>query len=135
MINFERPYFQKFSFKEEQIERFLESAFHDFKIAQDSDIPDVIFKFSYDALIKLGIVLIAKRGYKVRSAIGHHVKILEKLSQVLGDEDILVLGNQMRQKRNFNLYEGRFTVSEKDSQEYLDFVKKVFKKYNAGGSR
>ena len=128
MTNFESQHFQRLTFKEEQIEQFLKSALHDLKIAQDSDIPDVIFKFSYDALIKLGIALIAKRGYKVRSATGHHVKILEKLSQLLKDEDILVLGNKMRQERNVNLYDGGFFVGEKDSLEYLKFVKDTFKK-------
>ena len=128
MINFESQYFQKLVFKEEQIERFLKSALHDFKIAAASDIPDVIFKFSYDALVKLGIALIAKKGYKIRSTTGHHVKILEKLSQILKEEDILVLGNKMRQERNFNLYDGGFFVGEKDSREYLSFVKSIFKK-------
>jgi hypothetical protein len=128
MINFESQYFQKLAFKEEQIEQFLKSALHDLKIAEASDIPDVIFKFSYDALVKLGIALIAKKGYKIRSTTGHHVKILEKLSQILKEENILVLGNKMRQERNFNLYDGRFFVGEKDSREYLDFVKSVFKK-------
>jgi len=128
MINFERQYFQKLSFKKEQIEQFSKSALHDLKIAEESDIPDVIFKFSYDALIKSGIVLIAKKGYKVRSTTGHHVKILEKLSRLLSDEDILVLGNKMRQERNFNLYDGGFFMGEKDSREYLEFVKKTFKK-------
>lgn len=126
MINFESQYFQKLAFKEEQISQFLKSALHDLKIAESSDIPDVVFKFSYDALIKLGIVLIAKKGYKIRSTTGHHVKILEKLNQILGDEDILVLGNKMRQERNFNLYDGGFFVGEKDSREYLSFVKKTF---------
>ena len=128
MINFESQYFQKLVFKEEQIEQFLKSALHDLKIAETSDIPDVIFKFSYDALVKLGIALIAKKGYKIRSTTGHHVKILDKLSQILREENILVLGNKMRQERNFNLYDGRFFVGEKDSREYLDFVKSVFKK-------
>ncbi|MFH0763112.1 MAG: hypothetical protein V1925_04410 [Candidatus Omnitrophota bacterium] len=128
MINFESQHFQKFPIKEEQIEQFLKSALHDLKIAQGSDIPDVIFKFSYDALMKLGIALIAKKGYKVRSTAGHHVKILEKLSQLLKDEDILVLGNKMRQERNVNLYDGGFFVGEKDSLEYLKFVKNAFKK-------
>jgi len=128
MINFESQHFQKLAFKEEQIEQFLKSALHDLKIAQDSDIPDVIFKFSYDALIKLGIALIAKKGYKIRSTTGHHVKILEKLSQILKEEDILVLGNKMRQERNVNLYDGGFFVGEKDSLEYLKFVKSAFKK-------
>ena len=128
MINFENQYFQKLVFKKEQIEQYLKSALHDLKIAEESDIPDVVFKFSYDAFIKLGIVLIAKKGYKIRSTTGHHVKILEKLSQLLKDEDILVLGNKMRQERNSNLYDGGFSVGEKDSCEYLDFIKDVFKK-------
>ena len=128
MINFEGQYFQKLPFKQKQIEQFLKSALHDLKIAEESDIPDVIFKFSYDALIKLGILLIAKKGYKIRSRIGHHFKIIEKLSGLLKDEDILVLGNKMRQERNFNLYDGGFFVTEKDSHEYLDFVRGVFKK-------
>ena len=128
MINFESQHFQKLTFKEEQIDQFLKSALHDLKIAEGSDIPDVIFKFSYDAIVKLGIALIAKKGYKVRSTAGHHVKILEKLSQLLKDEDILVLGNKMRQERNINLYDGGFFVGEKDSLEYLKFVKSVFKK-------
>lgn len=128
MINFERQYFRRLPIKQEQIEQFLKSALHELKIAEKSVIPDVIFKFSYDAFVKLGIALIAKRGYKIRSTTGHHIKILEKLSQILKDEDILVLGNKMRQERNINLYDGRFFVAEKDSREYLDFVKNVFKK-------
>ncbi|MDP8258217.1 MAG: hypothetical protein P9L90_02165 [Candidatus Aadella gelida] len=58
------------------------SAQRDLKIAESTNISDVVFKFTYDALIKLGIMLIAKKGYKVRSTAGHHIKILEKLSQV-----------------------------------------------------
>jgi len=101
---------------------------HDLKIAETSDIPDVIFKFSYDALIKLGITLIAQKGYKIRSTAGHHIKILEKLSQLLKDEDILVLGNKMRQERNINLYDGGLFVGEKDNLAYIKFVKSAFKK-------
>ena len=128
MIDFESQYFQKITFQEEQTDRFLLSARHDLRIAEESDIPDVVFKFSYDALIKLGIMLIAKKGYKVRSAAGHHIKILEKLSQLLKDEDIVVLGNKMRQERNVNLYDGGIFVGEKDSIEYLKFIKGAFKK-------
>jgi len=135
MINFESQYFQKLAFADEQIEQFLKSALHDLKIAEESDIPDVVFKFSYDALIKLGITLIAKKGYKVRSTAGHHVKILGKMSELLKDEDILVLGNKMRQERNTNLYDGGFFVGEKDSREYLDFVKNVFKKADIKSGR
>lgn len=128
MINFESQYFQKLTFKSGQIEQFLKSGIHDLEIASGSDIPDVVFKFSYDALIKLGIALIAKKGYRIRSTAGHHIKILEKLSQILKEEDILVLGNKMRQERNVNLYDGGFFVGEKDSQAYLDFVRRIFRK-------
>ena len=129
MISFGSQHFQKLLFSEEQIGQFLISAKHDLAIAESVNIPDVVFKFSYDALIKLGIMLIAKKGYKVRSKAGHHIKILEKLSQLLGDEDIMVLGNKMRQERNVNFYDGGFFVAEKDSFEYLKFVKSVFRKY------
>ena len=128
MINFESQHFQKLAFEEKQIEQFLLSAKHDLEIAECTDITDVMFKFIYDALIKLGIALIAKKGYKVRSKAGHHVKILEKLSQLLQYEDIPVLGNKMRQERNTNLYDGGFFVGEKDSLEYLEFVRNTFKK-------
>lgn len=128
MISFENQYFQKLEFKKEQVEQFAAAALHDFKISEESVIPDVVFKFSYDALVKLGIALIAGKGYKIRSTVGHHIKILEKLSQILKEEDILVLGNKMRQERNLNLYDGGFFIGEKDSREYFDFVKKVFKK-------
>ena len=128
MINFENQYFRKLVFAEKQIKQFLDSAKHDLKIAESSGIKDVVFKFSYDALIKLGIFLIAKRGYKVRSTSGHHVKILEKLSDILQDNDILIMSNKMRQERNINLYDGVFFISEKDSHEYLNFIKNIFKK-------
>jgi len=128
MSNFESQYFQKLKFKDKQMKQFLRSGLHDLKIVRESDIPDVIFKFTYDAIVKLGIALIAKSGYKIRSTAGHHVKILEKLSLILDDEDILVLGNKMRQERNFNLYDGGFLVGEKASREYLGFVENVFKK-------
>ena len=68
------------------------------------------------------------RGYKVRSISGHHIKILETISDILGDEDVVVFGNKMRQARNFNLYDGGFFIGEKDSCEYLVFVKNVFAK-------
>ncbi|HBG61608.1 MAG: hypothetical protein A2Y03_05880 [Omnitrophica WOR_2 bacterium GWF2_38_59] len=131
MINFESQHFQKITFQKQQIDQFLQSARHDLKIAEGSDVPDVVFKFGYDALLKLGIALIAQKGYKIRSKAGHHIKILEKLSQLLQDEDIVILGNKMRQERNINLYDGGFFVGEKDSHEYLEFIKSIFKKTNA----
>lgn len=128
MIDFENKYFRKIDFEHSQIRQYFEAAAKDLAIARSTNIPEVIFKFSYDALIKLGIALIAKSGYKVRSVSGHHVKILEKMSQLLKDEEIDDVGNQMRQKRNLDFYNGGVLITQKDSQEYLEFVEDIFRK-------
>ena len=121
-------HFRKINFTEEQIHKYLQSAQKDLHIAESTKIAEVIFKFSYDALIKTGITLIAKEGYRVRSKQGHHIKIIETLSKILGDEDIEPIANSMRTKRNFDLYGGGVLITKKQSEEYLKFIKKVFKK-------
>lgn len=122
MTNFEDQYFQKFKFDPLQLKRFLGSAKRDLHIAKESKVPEVVFKFSYEALIKLGIFCVAREGYRTRSAPGHHVKILEKMASILNDEDVAILGNRMRQTRNLDLYEAGAEISEKDSREYMSFV-------------
>ncbi len=122
IIHFETDAFQKFSFTQAQIDSLLESAMRDLRIAQESVIPEISFKFSYDALIKIGMYRIAREGYRVRSAAGHHIKILEKLSKLTDNEDIAVMGNVIRQKRNRDLYEGMFTVTDKELEEFVFFV-------------
>lgn len=128
MIHFESEYFQKIGFNNNQIKQYFNAARRDLEIAQKSDIPEVVFKFTYDALIKLGITLIAKYDYKVRSVQGHHIKILEKMSQILQNEDIAVIGNKMRHNRNVDFYDGGALITQKDSREYLEFVESMFKK-------
>jgi len=126
MIHFENKYFRKIKFTPEQIRQYFRSAIRDLKIAQKSPFPEVIFKFSYDALLKFGIGLIAQHGFRVRSVSGHHIKILEKTAQILKNSDIEIIGNKMRQNRNFDIYSGGFLISEKDAKEYLKFVKDIF---------
>ncbi len=128
MSHFETEYFQKVKFTTDKIAQFISSAERDVAIAVGSGVPEVVFKFAYDALIKVGIALIASRGYKVRSRVGHHVRIIEKIAEILKDPDVAVLGNKMRQDRNINLYEGGGYVSEKDSQASLSFAKAILEK-------
>lgn len=125
MIDFPTDYFQKFDFSRRQLSAYLDSARHQLKIAVDSQVPEVVFEFSYNALIKFGIYLLAEKGYKTRSVPGHHVKILEKMSEILDNEDVLIFGNQMRQERNFNLYDEGRPVSRKETKEFLDFISKI----------
>ncbi|MFA6106647.1 MAG: hypothetical protein WC745_03155 [Patescibacteria group bacterium] len=128
MIKFDPKYFKRADYYKPQTEKFLAAAYRDLKIASGSAIVEVKFQFSYNALIKLGISLIALSGYKVSSRTGHHVKIIEKASEILDDKNILIFGNSMRKTRNTELYDGGAAlVSEKQADEYLHFVKGLFK--------
>jgi len=122
---FETKFFEKRKFEEKTIKKYFAGAERDFKIARENKHPEVVFKFSYDCLIKIGIALIVSQGYRIKSRTGHHIKILEKLSQILENKDIEIMGEAMRKKRNFDLYEGGAIISEKEAKEYLNFVKEV----------
>lgn len=122
---FEPKFFEKKKFEEKTIKKYFTGAERDFKIARENKHPEVVFKFSYDCLIKIGITFIASQGYRIKSRTGHHIKILEKFSQILDNKEIELMGGAMRKKRNFDLYEGGAIISEKEAKEYLDFVKTV----------
>ena len=127
MTRFESDYFQKFKFTPSQITRYLDGALRDLEIAQKDKFSEVRFTYSYQALIKAGITLIAKTGrVRVKSATGHHVKIMEKMSEILRNPDIMTIGNAMRMKRNYDLYGGGESISEKEADDYLKFVEQVF---------
>lgn len=125
---FEQEFFQKIKFTPKQMADFWLSAQDDLKIAKESSVSKVKFRFAYDALIKVGITVIAQYDYKVRSKTGHHFKILEMLARILKDVDINKIGNQMRQNRNASLYDGIDFISLKDATSYSDFVHGVFDK-------
>lgn len=128
MIVFDPKYFKEFEFKSKQTEKYWQAACQDLKIACRFNAAEVVFQFSYNALIKLGIALISRLGYKVKSRSGHHIKILEKISLILNDKDIYSIGNKMRKKRNADLYDGGVLVSEKEAEEYKNWLKTVFSK-------
>lgn len=121
-------FFKKMNFDAEQVMKYNKSAEHNLRIAESTDIPEVIFKFSYDALIKIGVTLIAFKGFKIKSRLGHHVKILETLSEILDDKDVEIVGNAMRMKRNLDLYGEEAIIGKKEAKEYLSFIKGVFNK-------
>jgi hypothetical protein len=120
--------FEKFHFSKRQIRKYYQSAIRDLKIGLDSKIPEIIFRFSYDALIKLAIAVCAKNGLRVKARKGHHIELIKKLSFYLKDPEIEILANEMRSKRNRDLYDGGILVSEKEAKEYLEWVKRTFQK-------
>lgn len=124
-MNFLGDSFQKFTFTKDQLTHLIESAKHDLSIARTSELSEIRFKFSYDALIKIGLFCIAKEGYRVRSTAGHHVQILERLGELENNEDVAIIGNVMRQKRNRDLYEGICSITDKEAEEYLNFIENL----------
>lgn len=56
---------------------------------------------------------------------GHHIDLVKKLSEYLGDEDIFAMGNEMRKKRNFDLYSGGVLISKKEALNYKEWLKKI----------
>ena len=121
-------FFTDFSFTPEQVQKNLQNAKRDLGIAREDTILDVKFTYAYTALIKSGIALLSHHKLKVRSIPGHHIKLIEKLTEILGDQAISDLGNAMRQKRNVDLYAGGTDITAKECAEYLDFVEGVFLK-------
>lgn len=121
-------YFKDFPFTPKQIEKYWKNTQKDLAIAKKDSIPDVKFTYSYSALLKAGITLLAKmKRAKVRSVAGHHVKILEILSELLKDPKIAAVGNAMRSKRNTDLYGEGAQVTEKEAADCLSFVEGVIK--------
>ncbi len=121
----EKEFFQKLKFSAEEVRARFENARRDLMIAAKDAFPEVRFSYAFQALVKTGIALLASEGLKVRSVPGHHVKILERMSAVLEDPDILTIGNAMRMKRNQDLYGAGTLISDKESREYLLFVQKI----------
>ncbi|MCK4891053.1 MAG: hypothetical protein KAS78_00140 [Candidatus Pacebacteria bacterium] len=101
------------------------TALRDFKIADSSEVSEVTFRFCYDSLLKVAITICAKNNLRVKSRAGHHIKLLKKLSEYFDDEDILIISNEMRKKRNFDLYSGGILISEKEILDYKRLLEKI----------
>lgn len=117
--------FEKQKFSDQQIKKYFNSALKDFNIANGSEIPEIIFKFCYDSLLKVAITISAKNNFRVKSRTGHHIELLKKLAEYLDNEDILIVSNEMRKKRNFELYDGGILISEKEALNYREWLKKI----------
>jgi len=127
-MKFDDNYFSRQKFTEEDTAGYRNSALRDFQIADKSRDIEVQLHFSYMALIKTGICKIAKEGYRVRSRPGHHVKIIEALSKIMKDDDILVIGDKMRKDRNMDFYEPEGIISDEDVEIFMGLVKKLIDK-------
>ncbi|HPN88233.1 MAG TPA: hypothetical protein PLH56_02735 [Candidatus Omnitrophota bacterium] len=126
-MKWDKTFFIKQVFSQGELLKYKKAAERDLVIAESSEEKEVVFHFTYMAFIKMGIYYIAKEGYRVKSSLGHHQKIIEALSQILDSKDVLIIGDSMRKARNLDFYSATtFTVTN-EVKEYLVFVKnKVF---------
>lgn len=127
-MKFEDKFFFRFTFTKEQIKKNFNNALKDLNIAKEVNILEVKFNYAYTAFIKGGITLLSYYQAKVKSVPGHHSKIIEKLAQILKDNDIENIGNIMRSKRNLDFYAGGIEVTEKECREYINFVEEILAK-------
>jgi uncharacterized protein (UPF0332 family) len=127
-MNFDDSTFTRFSFTQQQIKKNLTNALRDFDIAKKDSIVEVKFNYSYNAFIKAGIALLSYYQVKIKSVPGHHVKIIEKMAEILKDEMIDDVGNVMRSKRNIDFYGGGIEITEKECNEYMRFVEGILKR-------
>jgi len=130
-VKFDDKYFSNFDFTRTQVKRNFENSLKDLNIAKTDKILDVKFNYAYSALLKSGLALLSHQNKKVKSAPGHHVKIIEALAEILKDGTIEDMGNAMRSKRNIDMYSGGIEVTEKECQEYIDFASKVISQVKA----
>jgi hypothetical protein len=119
--------FEPFSFSENQIKRYYQTACRDLNIALNNSDNQVKFIFCYDALLKLAITVCAFNHSRIKARTGHHIELIEKLSEFLNNGDIKVIGDRMRMKRNRDLYDGGSVITEKESDEYSVWLKTIFK--------
>jgi len=124
-MKFDNKYFSQHDFSKAQIEKNLGNAIKDLNIAKKDNILDVKFNYAYSALLKTGLTLLSQQQIKIKSAPGHHIKIIETMAELLKDDSIADVGNAMRSKRNIDMYSGGIEVTKKECEEYIDFVDKI----------
>ena len=130
-MKFEDRYFSEYKFTQEQIKKNFDNALKDLRIAKEDTILEVKFNYAYNALIKAGIALLSFYGVRIRSIPGHHVKIIEKMAEILNEEGIAEMGNLMRSKRNLDFYAGGIEVTEKECAEFIKFSESILLKIKA----
>lgn len=127
-MKLDEKYFQTVSFNDSDISKLIDNAFRDLSIAQNDKYTEVKFNYAYQSILKIGIAILAKcYSVRVRSRPGHHIRVLQVLSDALNDSDVFDLADIMRQKRHADLYDGGEVVTEKEAEEYVAFASQVLK--------
>lgn len=117
--------FENFIYPPGQIKRYYEAGVKDLHLASLAKAPELVFYACYNVIIKIAIAVCAKNNLKVKAQSGHHVELINKLAEYLGDNNVLDDANRMRRKRNMDLYGGGLFISEKEAINYLKFCRRL----------
>lgn len=127
-MKFDKTFFARQEFTAKALSDLAASAERELEIAVSSPVAEVKFHFAYMALLKAGIYRIAREGYRVKSAPGHHKMIIETLSELLGDKEVAVVGDKMRRDRNLDLYAAGAVLSSAETDTHIKFIEGICKR-------
>jgi len=123
----DRNFFSKQAFAAEELKKLRASVARSLGISARSREPEVKFHFAYMALIKIGIYLVARRGYRVKSRPGHHQAIIGALAGLLKNDDVALMGDKMRRSRNMDFYGADGMITETEAAKCFEFVEAIYK--------
>lgn len=123
----DKNFFSTQAFTADELEKLRKSAEKYLAISKKNREAEVKFHFTYMTLIKIGIYLIAKEGYRVKSRPGHHQMIIERLAELLKNEDVMLIGDKMRRSRNMDFYSADGMITETEAEKDFEFVEKIHK--------
>ena len=95
----------------------------------DSD-QEAAYEMAYEAVLKASIAILFKNGLRPRSLPGHHIAILEKANELLGDafNNHFNVFDEMRRSRNDFIYDADGFVSSHEVKEAIKLVDGYLKK-------
>ncbi len=123
----DKNFFSTQTFTADELVKLRRSAAKYLEISRKNSEPEVKFHFTYMALIKIGIYLIASEGYRVKSRPGHHQMIIEELGELLKNGDVVLIGDKMRRSRNMDFYSADGMITETEAEKDFEFVERIYK--------
>ena len=127
-------------FSRKQVESCIDLARRDLDTASTviGASPEWAFNIAYNAMHQAGRAFMLHTGYRPAGE-GHHVTVVRFLEAGLGSgyEDMLVLMDRMRRKRNRATYDRVGTIARKEAEEATTtarkFVEIVLQKVHSSG--
>ena len=121
---FENGWLKPHQTTHDEIENLFQIVDRDLQDAASDLSADWRFGIAYNAALKLCTILLYAEGYKAERNLQHY-RTIQALSKILGTEknDDAIYLDTCRTKRNTAEYDSVGVVTDRDSDELIDFVK------------